>query len=52
VKRIVVIIVILLFVKDLLGQKISLAEAKKDFSVFKTALVEAHPGLCGLYIKI
>ncbi len=44
-KHIVIFLVILLFINDLYGQIISLAEAKKDFSVFKTALVEAHPGI-------
>ena len=44
-KNIVVILVILLIINDLFGQNMSLPEAKKDFSVFKTVLVEAHPGI-------
>ncbi|MDX9726567.1 MAG: S41 family peptidase [Bacteroidales bacterium] len=45
VRLIVFILFILLIVSESAGQKISAEEARKDLMVFRTALVEAHPGI-------
>jgi len=45
VKLIVFVLFILLIVNESVGQKISAEEARKDLLVFRTALVEAHPGI-------
>ncbi|HOX75750.1 MAG TPA: S41 family peptidase [Bacteroidales bacterium] len=44
-KNIVLVLVIFLITKPSPGQKMSPQEAGKDFSIFRTALVEAHPGI-------
>lgn len=44
-KLLVFVQVILLFARSSSGQMLSPDEAKKDFSIFKAALVEAHPGI-------
>ena len=44
-KQITCFLITIIFNQVLFAQKLSLEEVKKDFSVFKTALTEAHPGI-------
>ena len=44
-KHITCLLIAIILSPSLFAQKLSSAELKKDFSVFKTALTEAHPGI-------
>jgi Peptidase family S41 len=44
-RQITYFLIAMIFNQVMFAQKLSLEEVRKDFSVFKTALTEAHPGI-------